>query len=96
MSGGEPRRAAGARPYETAVRWNAEGTGFFVFQPGGLPADVHLLAPDGTRRLWKTLTPADLVGAVAIHRLIVTPDAATYAYTLERQLSDLYVVAGLE
>jgi hypothetical protein len=46
--------------------------------------------------MWKTIMPADPLGAVAIHRLLITPDARAYAYSLERQLSELYVVSGIE
>jgi hypothetical protein len=42
------------------------------------------------------LAPDDLAGAVAIHRLVMTSDGGAYAYTLERQLSDLYVAAGFQ
>jgi hypothetical protein len=55
---------------------------------------VFRLSLDGERELVKTLAPNDRAGVIAIHRLVMTPTIDAYAYTLERQLSDLYVATG--
>lgn len=94
-SGGVPQPLAGALPGEIASRWDADGRSIFVFREAELPAKVYRLWLDGRREPWKTLAPADGAGAIAIHRLVITPGGDGYAYTLERQLSDLYVASGL-
>jgi eukaryotic-like serine/threonine-protein kinase len=93
-SGGTPRPLPGAARGEVVARWDRDGRTVFVFEPWQIPARVFRLGLDGRRELVKTLAPADLGGAIAIHRLIMTPKGDGYAYTLERQLSDLYVATG--
>ena len=85
----------GSEPGELIARWDRDGRAIFVFQPEQIPARVFRVDLEGRRELVRTLVPSDLVGAVAIHRLVMTPGGDGYAYTLERQLSDLYVATGL-
>ena len=48
------------------------------------------------QRTWiLTVMPPDSVGVQDIQVLLVTPDAAAYAYNVTRKLSELYVVEGL-
>ncbi len=93
-AGGPPRPLAGAVPGEIASRWDADGRSVFVFREAELPARVYRLWLNGRREPWRTVSPADPVGAIAIHRLVITPAGDGYAYTLERQLSDVYVASG--
>jgi eukaryotic-like serine/threonine-protein kinase len=92
--GRPPRRLPGASPGELVAGWVRGGRAVYVFQPSQIPARVFRLDLNGRRELVKTLAPDDLGGAIAIHRLVLTPAADAYAYTLERQLSDLYVAVG--
>jgi eukaryotic-like serine/threonine-protein kinase len=50
----------------------------------------------GRREPWRELLPAERSGLVGVGNVTVTPDGKAYAYNYARQLSDLYVVAGLE
>ena len=86
---------AAAAPGEVATGWDQSGQGLFVLRESEIPARVFHVRLDGHREMWKTIVPADPVGAVALHRLVITPDAHAYAYSLERQLSELYVVSGV-
>ena len=94
ISGGVPLPLAGAVRGDVVARWDRSGQAVFVFEPEQIPANVFRLGLDGRRELVKTLAPDDLAGAIAIHRLVMTPGGEGYAYTLERQFSDLYVATG--
>ncbi|HJU41335.1 MAG TPA: protein kinase [Vicinamibacterales bacterium] len=94
VSGGPPRPLAGAMRGEMAAQWQPDGRGVFVFEQRQIPARVFRLSLDGDRELVKTLAPDDRAGVIAIHRLVMTPAVDAYAYTLERQLSDIYVATG--
>jgi eukaryotic-like serine/threonine-protein kinase len=93
-AGGAPRPLAGAMPGEMAARWQPDGRGVFIFEPRQIPAPVFRLSFNGDRQLVKMLAPEDRAGVVAIHRLVMAPRNGAYAYTLERQLSDVYVATG--
>jgi hypothetical protein len=89
------RLVGGAMPGEVVTGWDRSGRGMFVLRESEIPARVFRVRLDGYRELWKTITPADPIGAIAMHRLVITPDERAYAYSLERQLSELYVVSGV-
>jgi serine/threonine protein kinase len=93
-NGTAPKPLRGSTPGEVVARWDPSGDAVFVFEPWQMPARVFRLALDGRRELVTTLAPADVAGAVAIHRLVMTAGGEGYAYTLERQLSELYVATG--
>jgi hypothetical protein len=81
-------------PGEMAARWQGDGRAVFVFEQRQVPARVFRLSLDGKRELVKVLAPEDRAGVIAVHRLVMTPSNDAYAYTLERQLSDVYVATG--
>jgi hypothetical protein len=59
---------------------------------------VDLLSLDprtGHRVRIRHLAPADPVGAGGVGRIVVTPDARAWAYTVVRRMSELYVVEGV-
>jgi len=60
-----------------------------------LPITVYQLGLDGERRVWRAFAPSDRTGTVTVHRVVLSSDGRSYAYVLERQFSDLYVVTGL-
>ena len=41
-----------------------------------------------------TLDPGDPAGVTSIHRIRMTPDARTFAYSYFREQSDLFLVQG--
>ena len=51
-------------------------------------------ARTGRREPWKELTPDDPEGSATAIRL--TPDGRYYAYTYQRDASDLFLVDGLK
>jgi DNA-binding winged helix-turn-helix (wHTH) protein len=61
------------------------------------PARILRLDPrTGRREVWRDLQPPEQSGIVGVGNVAITPDGRAYAYNYARQLSDLYVVAGLE
>jgi hypothetical protein len=94
VAGGPPRPLAGAVRGEMAAQWQSDGRAVFVYEQRQIPARVFRLSLNGRRELVMTLAPDDPAGAIAIHRLVITPAATAYGYTLERQVSDLYVSTG--
>jgi hypothetical protein len=92
--GGTPRPFPGAVRDEAVARWAGDGRAIIVFETAQIPARVFMLGLDGGRDVVRILEPTDLAGAIAIHRLVMAAGAEAYAYTLDRQLSDLYVAAG--
>ena len=75
----------------------SDGKSLYVKGPGELPARVFRVNPfSGKRELWKQFAPSDLAGVVVVQGIVMTPDAAAYAYSYVRILSDLYVAEGLK
>jgi eukaryotic-like serine/threonine-protein kinase len=50
----------------------------------------------GRREPWKEIVPADPAGVLGIPSFKVSADGKSYAYSIGRSLSDLYVVDGLK
>jgi hypothetical protein len=60
---------------------------------------VHVTRVDlatGHSEPWKDIVPADPAGAQSIPSLRFSADGKSYAYSVGRILSDLYVVDGLK
>jgi hypothetical protein len=49
----------------------------------------------GKRQLAGTLAPSDLAGVTAIDGVLFTPDGNAYAYSYDREFSDLFLVEGV-
>jgi hypothetical protein len=49
----------------------------------------------GRRQLVVTLAPSDTAGVTAVINVRMTPDGKTYAYSFDRELSDLFQVEGV-
>lgn len=92
---GEPVPVAGLGR-ATPLTWDVAGSGLLVAERNGTAVDLLRLDPYTGHRIWlRHLAPADPVGATGIGRMVVTPDARAWAYTVVRRLSELYVVEGL-
>jgi len=65
------------------------GRGWFCGHGRGYPAAT------GKRQPWKVLTPADPSGVANISPIQISRDGKTYAYSVYRDLTDLYLVKGL-
>lgn len=80
----------------TPLTWDTTGSSLVVAEPAASGVDLFSLNPrTGHRVRLRHLAPADPVGAGGIGRIVVTPDARAWAYTVRRRMSELYVVEGL-
>jgi hypothetical protein len=99
IDGGEPRPLQGTTPKDRAIQWTGP-TGLFL-ATGNLPVRIDRYdIPTGKRQLWKELAPADTTGVSSLsaylQREIIAPDGKSYAYSFRRDLSQLFLVTGLQ
>ena len=100
LSNGQSRPLPGIEPDDNPLRWTADGEHIFLSHP----------APDGPKFRWrlyrlnvrtgrrdflKEVGPVDPVG-VQMTRIAITPDGKSYAYSYQRDVSNLYMVKGLK
>ncbi len=79
------------------VRWSGDGKHLFVRQRGQVPAVIYRYdLESGEKEKWLELMPRDRTGVHEILRVLLTPDGKSYAYSYTRELSDLYVIEGLQ
>ncbi len=79
------------------IRWTPMGNSLYVFRRGELPAQIMRLdLATGRKERVLELMPPDPAGVVEIVSVRLTPDAASYAYSYHRILSDLLLVEGLK
>jgi Tol biopolymer transport system component len=97
LAGGEPTPIPGSAPGDIPTRWTADGRAVFVYRRDQMPTKViRLDIATGRRELWKELVPADSAGVTEVASVIPTSDGRSYVYSYIRQLSDLYLVEGVE
>ncbi len=98
IAGGEPRAIGPAGPGERPLRWSADGKVLFLSR---IPADdlsvqfLRLNIATGEKTVWKEAAPSDPVG-VGVANSAITPDGREYAYSYQRDLSNLYLLKGLK
>ena len=84
-------------PDDRPIRWTPMGNSLYVFRRGELPAQIMRLdLATGRKERVLELMPPDPAGVVEIVSVRLTPDAASYAYSYHRILSDLLLVEGLK
>jgi len=78
-------------------RPNRSFDSLFVLNPfAELPLKLFRLdLVTGRRELWKEVMPADPAGFSMIN-LVLTPDGKSYAYGYTRDISELYLIEGLQ
>ena len=88
---------AGLEPDDLPVRFHASGRELFVSRTMDTPPRLDRLDLDtGERRTHRTLRPADPAGMFYLGPAIPSGDGESYAYSYARELSELYLVEGLE
>jgi hypothetical protein len=97
IKGGQPRPVQGFEAGDAIIRW-APDDSLFVYRPGSYPTPIFRIdLATGKRKLWKELKPEDPSGVIRINRVVMSPDARSYAYTYDRVLySALYVLEGVK
>ena len=96
VAGGDPRPIEGLEPGDRPLHWAADGRHIFVQRAVADDTAIELYRLDesnGTKELWKRIGPADPVG-VRMANVVVTPDGKSYAYSYQRDVSNLYLVTG--
>ena len=97
IEGGEEREIPGVEPGDDFVAWSADGRSIFLNAASRVPASVYkLYLATGKRSLWNVIGPADRVGVFSIWSVQISADEQSYCYSYGRNISDLYLVEGLQ
>ena len=98
LDGGEPVPFVDLQPGERLIGWSGDGKGVLLRSAAEeLPVKVFQQdAASGRRRLVATFLPPDLSGHVQTRSVYASADGRVLAYTVERKLSDLFLVGGLK
>ena len=96
LGGGEPQKLhLILRPNEDVVSFL--DTQSLLLRAHTIPADVTRVdIRSGRRELWKQIVPPDAAGVQSIPVIRFSADGKSYAYSIFRILSDLYVVDQLK
>jgi Tol biopolymer transport system component len=95
LEGGEPAPIAGLATGDTPIGWTSEDRLLYVRRGGLVPARIDRLdITTGRAERWRDLAPADMTGLISLGMPRITPDGRSYAYSVARQLSDLFLVDG--
>jgi hypothetical protein len=93
---GEARSCRGLGSEDRPIRWSTDGRSLFFGRFNGLTTEVHRLElATGRRKLMWSVAAQDPAGAFR-PGVTLTPDGKSYAYSLLRSVSDLYLADGLK
>ncbi len=96
IGGGTPRPIAVKAP-ELVAGWSSDSKAVYVSSTGETVVHVYRVEVDtGKRTPFTILSPSDKAGLTYIAFCDVTPDGKFYTYCYNRQLSELFIVEGLE
>ena len=97
IAGGEPQKFnPNVAIDESVVGFLPDGKSLLV-RTRNLPVKITRVdIATGRRDPWKEIAPADPAGAESIPNIKFSADGKSYAYSVARVLSDLYVVDGLK
>ena len=97
VAGGEPQKLnLTMGPEEGVIGFFDKGKSVLL-RARGLPVKITRVdLATGSRQPFKEIVPADPAGAQSVPSLRISADGKSYAYSLGRWLSDLYVVDGLK
>jgi eukaryotic-like serine/threonine-protein kinase len=96
-SGSPSRPVKGTQPTDRFIQLSADGKTAYAVNINGLTGAVYRInVESGQRQLVKTLEMKDPTGGFGITRVVTTPDGQFFAYNTLRQLSELYLLQGLQ
>jgi len=97
IAGGEPTKLNFTLPAtEVVIDFFPDGKSLCV-RDRSLPAQVYKVdLATGKHELWKQIGPADPAGVTAVYGIKFSADGKSYAYSINRTLSDLFVVDGMK
>jgi Tol biopolymer transport system component len=96
IAGGTSRLIEGMEPGDRPIHWAADGRHIFLQHSVVDDTALQLSRLDvtsGKKELWKEIGPSDPVG-VRMANVVVTPDGKSYAYSYQRDVSNLFLVKG--
>jgi Tol biopolymer transport system component len=97
LAGGKPHALPELTPKDSWINWSADGRFSYVSQDEITHSEVFRIdLATGRRRLIMGLGPSDPAGLTATVPVRVTPDGKFFAYSYDRALSCLYLVAGVK
>jgi eukaryotic-like serine/threonine-protein kinase len=95
IGGGDARAIPGWQPEDIWIRWSGDGRAAYVYHDEKTSATVYRLdVGTGKRERFATLAPGDPAGVTSVHRVRMTADGKTFAYSYLREQSDLFLVQG--
>jgi hypothetical protein len=95
-AGIEPRKLAMLSRGDTPVHWSADGRSLLIVDNSARPIRVDRLEIlSGRRTLWRTLSPAALLGSGGITTVVFSADEEAWVVGYSRYFSELLVVDGL-
>ena len=95
-SGGSPTPLPDADSRERGVGFTGDGSGFYTFLRGELPARIQRVdIATGERVLIRELAPSDPTGVEGVTSVRITRAGDGFGYSYAQRLNDLYVVEGL-
>src|SRR5581483_7424723 len=79
------------------LQWSADGSALFLTGPGEVPVKIYRLDVATARmREVRELSPSTRAGVVSINPVVVNRTATKFLYSYFQELSDLYVISGLQ
>ncbi len=94
LTGGAPRSVPGVTRDDDVIRWNRDGRSLLV-NHRSIPARIERVdVQSGRRDLLRMVGPANPVGVMSIGGITMADDPDVYAYTVNQQLSRLFLVQG--
>ena len=96
-SGAKPRPIPGFQAADSPVQWTTDPRFLYVARPpmAGRAKIDRLDLHTGQREPFREIVVPDPTGLLDGPSVVITPDGRSYAYTVMRSLSDLYLVTGL-
>jgi serine/threonine protein kinase/Tol biopolymer transport system component len=96
IDGGAGQPIRGAEPSDLPIVVSPDGSTLYVHADYDVPAQIASIdLRSGERTIVRKLLPPDPSGISSILRIVMTPDARSYAYTYVRAISALYLVDGI-
>ena len=94
---GEATPLDGFAREDEPLRFDGAGRALFIANMKGRhPRIDRLDLQTSERKPWREIRPTDPTGVIFASPPVITPDGERHAYTLSRQLTDLYLVEGLD
>jgi Tol biopolymer transport system component len=96
LDSGEAEAVPSLMPEDRPVRFGFDARYLYGLRRGEVPAQIFRLdLATGQKESIHELIPPDPAGIVEVVSVVLTADAASYAYSYHRILSDLFLVEGV-